>query len=331
MSTFKPLAFGIRADLFTHLAAMERAGLPAQKAYALLRLPHPGQGRVEAMRKLLARGTRPALAGEKSGLFTRLEANLLDAAFAAGSPAATYRRLSDSYTLKAKQIATMKSQMALPVMVFVAALFIAPLPALAAGKLSAGGYVLQALRPLIGLAGLALLATRLPGWFERGAATPTRQVIERVLCKIPVFGAMHQRRNCRNFFESLGLLLEAGVPMFDALPKALETIQNHVIRQEFAAILPGMQDGATLADALERVALLRGSPVIAFARTGEGSGTLPEMLFRHADLESGSIALFQQQVADWLPRLFYAAIAGWMAYGILSGQGVGPVLPADLR
>ncbi len=47
----KPLAFQVRADLFNHLAAMEKAGLPVDKGIALLRLPGAGQVRLEIPRK----------------------------------------------------------------------------------------------------------------------------------------------------------------------------------------------------------------------------------------------------------------------------------------
>ncbi|HSY28442.1 MAG TPA: hypothetical protein VK832_13115, partial [Burkholderiaceae bacterium] len=60
-------------------------------------------------------------------------------------------------------------------------------------------------------------------------------------------------------------------------------------------------------------------------------GTLPEMLFRFAAMETASINDFNKQVAEWLPRIIYAAVAGWVAYGILTGAGVGTELPEELR
>src|SRR4051812_4717134 len=89
----RPLAFRTRAELYTQLATMETAGLPFDKALGLLRLPRSDQPRLEAMRKLLAKGTEPASAGAKSGVFTDLEASLLHVAFSAGSPANTYHRI----------------------------------------------------------------------------------------------------------------------------------------------------------------------------------------------------------------------------------------------
>jgi hypothetical protein len=50
--------------------------------------------------------------------------------------------------------------------------------------------------------------------------------LHRMLLLVPMFGPMQARRNIRDFFDSLGLLLEAGVPMLDALPIADRPIRR---------------------------------------------------------------------------------------------------------
>lgn len=321
-----PLPYQVRAELFAHLAAMEKSGLPPDKAFALLQVPGGAQERVAMLRKLLVRGADPATAGLKSGLFTALEARLLRAALTAGSPAPSYKRLADSYAAKARQLAQMKSRFALPLAILTVALFVQPLPALVTGTLGGGAYLWHVLRPLLLLGLLGVLGLRIPVWFLSGALTPGHIVVERMLLMLPLFGAMHARRNARDYFESLAMLVEAGVPIFDALPTALATINNSVLRDEFAQILPAMQDGASLASATTRLTLIDTDRLYAFVQTGEASGTLPEMLFRHVSAESERLNLFQQQLAEWLPRIFYAIVAGWMVVQLLSGGA--PTLPS---
>lgn len=328
--THTPLPYRTRADLFTHLAAMEKAGLPIDKAFGLLRLPAPAQPRLTLMRSLLAKGREPALAGAASGLFTRLEASLLQVAMSAGSPAKTYLRLADNYARRAAQANAIKSRMALPVMVLMIALFVQPLPNLVSGALSVGGYLIQVFRPLIGLGLLAWLVSRLSGWLQVESSSPLRRWLEALLPRLPIAGAIHVRSGARDFFESLALMLEAGLPIFDAVPKALETIGNRLIRQDFARIVPRLKDGTPFAEALAGLDYLGNPRIIAFVQTGEGSGTLPEMLFRHANDETREINQSWQQIAEWLPRLFYAAVAAWIAYGILHGASIGPKLPSEL-
>ncbi len=331
MSKHSPLSFSLRADLYTHLAAMEKAGLPTDKAFAMLKLPAPAQARVEAMRKLLARGKDIASAGQQSGLFAELEVHLLRAATSAGSPANTYRRLADRFTLKTKLSKAVRSRLKLPLAVFILALLLQPLPALVAGSITASGYLWSCLRPMLLLAGVAALIKALIAWPENAPPSPLRNSLEKILIQLPLFGRMHVRRNARDFFESLGMMLEAGLPMFEALPKACTTITNHLIRNEYAGILGKMKNGATMAESMQNFHYLGERHVVALVQTGEASGTLPEMLLRHAGNESEAIASFQQQAAAWMPRIVYAVLAAGMAYSILTSGAFMPHLPAELR
>ena len=137
VSMFTDLPIRTRAALFTQLATLEKAGLPVDKAFALLRLDGSAHRRVEAARKLLRSGN-PAFAGEKSGLFTRLETTLVRAALLAGSPERTYRRLADYYTGRAIQTLAMKSRLVMPLFVLIAALFIQPLPGVFSSRQALG-------------------------------------------------------------------------------------------------------------------------------------------------------------------------------------------------
>jgi general secretion pathway protein F len=213
-----PLALVIRAQLFAHLAAMEKAGLPPDKAFGMLQLAPPGQHRLAATRKLLARHVDVATAGLRGGLFTPLEGALLRAATSAGSPALTYHRLSTRYSLLAHQLGQLRSRCILPLLLLLAGTFIAPVPGLVSGALSPAAYLWQAARPLlqIGVAVAAMMGMR--AFLDAGTGTPARLLVERGLLRLPVVGAMIVRRCMRDFFESLALLLEAGMPMFDALP-----------------------------------------------------------------------------------------------------------------
>ena len=132
-----PLPLRLRAELFTQLAQLETSGLPFDRSLALLQIGDESAARLHAMKQRVARGEVLAMAGEKSGVFTRLEARLIHAAWNAGSPAGVYRRLAELYTQRAMQLATMKSRMALPAIVLLMALLIQPLPTVSAGQSAA--------------------------------------------------------------------------------------------------------------------------------------------------------------------------------------------------
>ena len=330
-SPHKPLPYRLRAELYSQLAQMEAAGLPFNKAFALLEVAIPAKSRLAEMKKLTVRGIDPAKAGERCGLFTTLEARLIHAALSAGSPAVMYRRLADFYTQRSMQLATMKSRMMMPALVLLLALFIQPLPALIGGSISAGGYILQILKPIIVLAilffGGGMLWSHL---LNRAQNSP----LETLLLRVPLLGPLTVRRNVRDFFESLALMLEAGMSMLDALPAALDTVEVGVIKRAFSQIAPRIENGAALAGAITGLPYINretsSQRLIEFVTTGEASGTLPEMLMRHARLETDAINGFYQHLAEWMPRIFYGLIMLWMAYGLLTGGGFMPKVPKDL-
>ena len=82
--SFTPMKFNVRADLFSQLATMEDAGLPFDNALRLVHLPPRERPRLAGTRKWIRLGI--ADAGLKGGLFTSIEASLLRAAAASGSP-----------------------------------------------------------------------------------------------------------------------------------------------------------------------------------------------------------------------------------------------------
>ncbi|MCF8210611.1 MAG: type II secretion system F family protein [Rhodoferax sp.] len=319
--TQTPLPSRVRADMFSQLAAMERAGLPTATAWGLLNLPSVQAARLQTVQKAVTRGSSPAMAVLNAQLFTALEGSLIRAASAAGSPAHAYQRLAESCSRKSQIEGKIRSRMALPAATLVLALLIQPLPPLVAGTLTAGSYLMQVLKPLISIAIMLALAR----WALKSGQ------FSAWLLRVPLYGKAIARGDAINFFESLALLLEAGVPMFEALPTAVATIENSVIRSAYARIKPSMQRGVPLSTALaEEISdpMHLGNPhVIEFIATGEGSGTLPEMLFRHVKAEVEALSEFWKQVADWLPRIAYSAVACWIVFGMLTGGGFAPKVP----
>lgn len=322
MSRPHPPALPVRVLLFQHLAAMEKAGVPAERAYALLDLGPHLRGRVDTFRRLFARGIDPATAGANSGLFTLFETRLLRAAFAGGSPQPTYERLARSLAGAAAQQRALRSRLMLPGAVLAIALFVQPLPQLFSGALTAPGYLAKALLPLIVLAIAGMLAVRTGGWFASGEPGAGRATLERLLLGLPLFGQIHLRRNTRDFVESLALLLQAGLPLFEALPVAVATVDNQLVRADLGTLLPAVQSGAVLSKAVAGLRLVETVQLFAIVHTGEESGTLAQMLQRYASAESVALAQTQDAMMTWLPRILYSLVALWMAFQILGGASV---------
>ena len=323
MPTHKPLPYRIRAELFSQLTKMESAGLPFDRALSVLHLVEEGQERLVSMVALLKRHDF-ATAGERSGLFTKLEARLIHAAISTGSPAHIYGRLAECYTARAMQLATMKSRMVMPAGVFLLALIIEPLPGLVSGSLGLFGYLFQVLRPLL-VVGAMFFAAR---WWLSRPVDEAKQKAASPLCSLPLIGRLIVRQNVRDYFESLALMLEAGLPMLDALPLALDTITEPPIKREFSRVAPRVTGGTLLSQAIADLVFLGSAHsrqrLISFIHTGEQSGALPEMLLRHTAMETGAINDTFELLATWAPRVVYGLVALWMIVSIFSAPGLAP-------
>lgn len=317
-----PLSLQTRAQLFNHLAAMEKAGVAAEQALLSLSLPKRANAALQRLQAQISGGRDMASAGLRCGVFSPLESSLLHAAQAGGCLAAVYQRLAERYTHQAQQAAALQSRLLMPAAVLGLALFIQPLPALVGGQLGVGSYLWQCLWPLLLLAALYQLGRWL---FTRDSQSATRAAaLDRLLGYVPVFGTASIQRNLRDFFDSLGLLLEAGVPLLDALPKAGATLRSLALRRQFAQLGAAVRRGQSLAQALAALDFPGQPLLLGLVRTGEASGTLAASLLRYADLESQKLDSLTEQLATWIPRLLYAAVMLWMAYGLLTGAGFGP-------
>ena len=316
--------------MFKQLGAMEEAGVPVDQALRLTRVPGAGQ-RLNTMRSLLSKGAGIAEAGLKSGLFTRWEASLLHAAISAGNLAHAYRRLSDYYALKAAHAAAMKSRMTLPLAMLVIAIFVQPLPSLVAGTVSLAGFLLRCFLELIALGGTVYLFTGMPFRLEPGSSAARDIPLDPVLPRVPLFGPMYERRNVRDCLESLALLLEAGMPILEALPLSVNTIRSQTLRQQFSQIKPRIEGGASFAQAIGELSFAGHAQAHAMIVAGEASGALPEVLFRYSEAETKAINQFDDLVAEWTPRLAYTLVLLWIGYGIIRNNPFMPSLPPELR
>ena len=148
------------------------------------------------------------------------------------------------------------------------------LPALTLGMLALSAFVRQwgwAVALLVA-GGIALLVTarRNEGFRERSDAAVLR---------LPLLGRLARGYNAARFGGTLAMLAGAGVPILKALQAAAETLSNRAMRADALDALVQVREGAPLASALAGKKRFPGL-LAMFARLGEQTGQLPEMLLR---------------------------------------------------
>ncbi|WMW82380.1 type II secretion system F family protein [Undibacterium cyanobacteriorum] len=324
-----------KAELFTHLATMENAGISAQQSFRQLRLRPRYQAQVQLCSRAIDRGSDIATAAYGAQLFDRFEYALIKAACAAGSPGLSYKRLASVYKEKAILEQRLKSRLRLPMFMLVFALIVLRLPALVLGSISTFQYLAGIVLPLFAIFGAVhvfrkrLESSRAPN--TKIASSIKHDQLDQLLLKLPLFGPMILRDNAKQFFESLSLLLEAGVAMFEAVPLATQTVWNSEMRPHFLRMEGQLKDGWTLSQALNSNPMLGNEAVIELARTGESSGTLPEMLWRYALAETEAQSQFRDEIATWVPKIIYGMVATYIVIQIFRSGAFIPSLPLEAR
>ena len=99
--------------------------------------------------------------------------------------------------------------------------------------------------------------------------------------KLPLVGRLARGYNAARFASTLAMLSAAGVPILKALQAAAETLSNRAMRDDALQALVQVREGAPLASALAQKKRFPGL-LSMFARLGEQTGQLPQMLQRAA-------------------------------------------------
>jgi general secretion pathway protein F len=98
---------------------------------------------------------------------------------------------------------------------------------------------------------------------------------------LPLIGQLTRGYNAARFASTLAMLSAAGVPILKALQAAAETLANRAMRDDALQALVQVREGAPLASALAQKKRFPGL-LSMFARLGEQTGQLPQMLQRAA-------------------------------------------------
>lgn len=306
-----------RCDLFARLGAMERAGLPAASAFAGLALPRRFTSRHKRLTHRLQQGWDIPRALRESGLLTPAELAMITVGHENGHLANIYARLHARLSARIARSRAVKARLMMPLAVLTIALVIQPLPALVSGAQTIGDVMLTLLQLIITFGLCLVLWHRLRHYASRRASAGRSRLIDRLLLRLPVVGPATLARAARDFSENLGDLLEAGLPMFDALPLARNVIGNRILADYAHQLEHAVRAGSTFAEAS---LIMPGEPfarLSQIASSGEQAGDLGASLIHHARLTDEEIALFDSNLATWLPRIVYALVLAWLAASLL--------------
>jgi type IV pilus assembly protein PilC len=134
-------------------------------------------------------------------------------------------------------------------------------------------YTLK-LAPLLGIA-LFL--------FLRWKAGPGKVIWDQLTMKLPVFGQIIIKGNLASFSRTMATMLNAGVPLLEALAICIETIDNTRIASDLEIVKKAVTEGKTITEPLKKIEYFP-DMVAQMVKVGESTGSLDEMLLKVSDV-----------------------------------------------
>ncbi len=136
-----------------------------------------------------------------------------------------------------------------------------------------------------------------------------REQFDSTWLTLPLIGKLSRGYNAARFSGTLAMLAGAGVPILKALQAAAETLSNRAMRADAMDALVQVREGAPLASALAGKKRFPGL-LSMFARLGEQTGQLPQMLERAARQTGMEVQRRAMAMATILEPLLIVAMGG---------------------
>jgi type IV pilus assembly protein PilC len=118
--------------------------------------------------------------------------------------------------------------------------------------------------------------------FYAASQTPVgRHFFDTLKLRMPLFGSLIRKSIMARTCRTLSVLLNAGIPLIEAMETVSKVSGNSVIESAMADATQRMRNGGTIAETLRETGHFPGM-ITQLVATGEESGTLPTMLARAA-------------------------------------------------
>ncbi|MBI5691410.1 MAG: type II secretion system F family protein [Verrucomicrobia bacterium] len=305
-----------RAAFYRSLSQLLSAGAPVAPAleFGLGHLPARQRSAGGAiLRASLGRGEALSRGLRDSGMFPPAHVELLALAEKSGHGDRLLGELADFTDEIIEMRRDTLGGLALPAAYFLAAAFIAPVPALVLGG-SLARYLISSLGTVAAFAALvgalALLFRRAPG-----------NLLDRVLRPVPYLGTTWREFELWQLNRTLALLAHTSIGVIDAVRFSASGCRS-------SRLALALRLSADEADrrGVPLSPLLRASgefplEMLALWHTGEQSGRLGETFQNLARHYGASFRHRLRTLVSWTPRLAYAAVAVYLVWKILQLAG----------
>ncbi|MDP3769388.1 MAG: type II secretion system F family protein [bacterium] len=232
-----------------------------------------------------------------SKTFNELYVNMIEVGEASGRLALVLRLLSNQMKKDHDLRARVKGAMMYPAIIIIALfgigimMMVYVIPTLAETIKSLGVELPLSTRIIIGtsdflhdyaivaIVGGVLIVT---GAWRILKSKPGKQLFDRIILKMPIFGSLTQKFNMARFSRTLAYLITSGIPIVRALEITARVLSNTKYRMAVEQASHEIQKGKQLNEILHNSPDIFHPMVVQMVKVGEESGKISDMLLRLA-------------------------------------------------
>lgn len=135
-----------------------------------------------------------------------------------------------------------------------------------------------------------------------------RHNLDKLKLKIPVFGLLQTKTACASFARTMSTLLQAGMPMIDALEISASTMKNVLFYDGLQKVKNGVSLGLPLSNQLKATGLFP-PMVVHMVGIGEETGNVEEMLTNSATYYEEEIEVQTQTLTSLMEPIIIVLMA----------------------
>ena len=135
-----------------------------------------------------------------------------------------------------------------------------------------------------------------------------RHNLDKLKLKIPVFGLLQTKTACASFARTMSTLLQAGMPMIDALEISASTMKNVLFYDGLQKVKNGVSLGLPLSNQLKATGLFP-PMVVHMVSIGEETGNVEEMLTNSATYYEEEVEVQTQTLTSLMEPIIIVLMA----------------------
>ena len=132
--------------------------------------------------------------------------------------------------------------------------------------------------------------------------------LDKLKLKIPVFGLLQTKSACASFARTMSTLLQAGMPMIDALEISASTMKNVLFYDGLEKVKNGVSLGLPLSNQLKSTGLFP-AMVVHMVGIGEETGNVEEMLTNSATYYEEEVEVQTQTLTSLMEPIIIVLMA----------------------